>query len=123
MARKGAWAQAEREATLVCQDLADLHVAGAAGRYQLGELHRLRGDLAAADAAYRRAHELDRDPQPGLALLRLAQGRAATASASIRAALTAVTHDRLARAGSAPPRSRSPWPPATTARPVGPATS
>jgi DNA-binding NarL/FixJ family response regulator len=99
MARKGAWAQAEREAALVCQDLADLHVAGAAeGHYQLGELHRLRGDLAAAEAAYLRAHELDRDPQPGLALLRLAQGRAATASASIRAALTAVTHDRLARA-------------------------
>jgi DNA-binding NarL/FixJ family response regulator len=99
LARRGAWAQAEREAALVCQDLADLHVAGAAeGHYQLGELHRLRGDLAAAEAAYRRAHELDRDPQPGLALLRLAQGRAATASASIRAALTAVTHDRLARA-------------------------
>jgi DNA-binding NarL/FixJ family response regulator len=99
MARKGAWAQAEREAVLVCQDLADLHVAGAAeGHYQLGELHRLRGDLAAAEAAYLRAHELDRDPQPGLALLRLAQGRAATAAASIRAALTAVTNDRLARA-------------------------
>ena len=48
--------------------------------------------------AYRHAHELGRDPQPGLALLRLAQGRAATASASIRAALTAVTADRLARA-------------------------
>jgi DNA-binding NarL/FixJ family response regulator len=96
---RASWAQAEREAALVCQDLADLHVAGAAeGHYQLGELHRLRGDLAAAEAAYRRAHELDRDPQPGLALLRLAQGRAATASASIRAALTAVTHDRLARA-------------------------
>jgi DNA-binding NarL/FixJ family response regulator len=97
--RKGAWAQAEREAALVCQDLADLHVAGAAeGHYQLGELHRLRGDLDGAEEAYRQAHGLGRDPQPGLALLRLAQGRAAAASASIRAALTAVTHDRLARA-------------------------
>ena len=66
MARKGAWAQAEREAALVCQDLADLHVAGAAeGHYQVGELRRLRGDLAGAEAAYRRAHELGRDPQPG----------------------------------------------------------
>ena len=99
MARRGAWAEAEREAALVCQDLADLHVAVAAeGHYQLGELRRLRGDLAGAEAAYRRAHGLGRDPQPGLALLRLAQGRAATAAASIRAALTAVTHDRLARA-------------------------
>jgi DNA-binding NarL/FixJ family response regulator len=99
MTRKGAWAQAEREAALVCQDLADLHVAGAAeGHYQLGELRRLRGDLAGAEAAYRRAHGLGRDPQPGLALLRLAQGRTATAAASIRAALTAAVHDRLARA-------------------------
>ena len=97
--RRGAWAEAEREAALVCEDLADLHVAGAAeGHYQLGDIRRLRGDLAGAEAAYRHAHELGRDPQPGLALLRLAQGRAATASASIRAALTAVTHDRLGRA-------------------------
>ena len=97
--RKGAWAQAEREATLVCQDLADLHVAGAAeGHYQVGELRRLRGDLEGASAAYREAHALGHDPQPGLALLRLAQGRAATAATSLRAALTAVSHDRLARA-------------------------
>jgi DNA-binding NarL/FixJ family response regulator len=97
--RRGDWAEAEREAALVCRDLADLHVAGAAeGHYQLGEIRRLRGDLAGAEAAYRHAHELGRDPQPGLALLRLAQGRTATASASIRAALTAVTHDRLGRA-------------------------
>jgi DNA-binding CsgD family transcriptional regulator len=97
--RKGAWAQAEREAALVCRDLADLHVAGAAeGHYQLGELRRLRGDLDGAEAAYLQAHALGRDPQPGLALLRLAQGRAATAAASLRAALTAVTSDRLARA-------------------------
>ena len=81
--RKGAWAQAEREAALVCRDLAGLHVAGAAeGHYQLGELRRLRGDLDGAEAAYLQAHALGRDPQPGLALLRLAQGRAATAAAS-----------------------------------------
>jgi DNA-binding NarL/FixJ family response regulator len=99
MARKGAWGQAEREAALVCLELADLHVAAAAeGHYQVGELRRLRGDLAGAVAAYRRAHELGRDPQPGLALLRLAQGRASTAAASIRTALAAVTSDRLARA-------------------------
>jgi DNA-binding NarL/FixJ family response regulator len=99
MARRGAWAEAEREAALVCRDLADLHVAGAAeGHYQLGELRRLRGDLAGAEDAYRLAHELGRDPQPGLALLRLAQGRAANAAASVRAALTAVAADRLARA-------------------------
>jgi DNA-binding CsgD family transcriptional regulator len=97
--RKGAWTQAEREAALVCQDLAELHVAGAAeGHYQVGEIRRLRGDLGGAEAAYRDAHRLGRDPQPGLALLRLAQGRAEAAAASVRAALTAVGHDRLARA-------------------------
>jgi DNA-binding NarL/FixJ family response regulator len=96
---RGAWAQAEREAALVCADLADLHVAGAAeGHYQLGELRRLRGDLSGAEEAYRQAHRLGRDPQPGLALLRLTQGRAATASASIRAALAAAGADRLGRA-------------------------
>jgi DNA-binding NarL/FixJ family response regulator len=97
--RRGAWAQAEREAAQVCQDLAELQVSGAAeGHYQLGELRRLRGDLAGAEAAYREAHRLGRDPQPGLALLRLAQGRAPAAAASVRAALAAVAHDRLARA-------------------------
>jgi DNA-binding NarL/FixJ family response regulator len=96
---KGAWAQAEREAALVCRDLAHGHVAAVAeGHYQIGEIRRLRGDLDGAEESYRHAHGLGRDPQPGLALLRLAQGRTATASASIRAALTAVTADRLARA-------------------------
>jgi DNA-binding NarL/FixJ family response regulator len=97
--RKGAWAQAEREAAQVCQDLAEIQISGAAeGHYQVGELRRLRGDLAGAEAAYREAHRLGRDPQPGLALLWLAQGRAPAAAASVRAALAAVVYDRLARA-------------------------
>ena len=44
--------------------------------YQRAEFHRLRGDFERAEAAYRRANELGREPQPGLALLRLAQGQA-----------------------------------------------
>jgi DNA-binding CsgD family transcriptional regulator len=51
--------------------------------YQLGELHRLRGELAAAERAYRRAHDSGRDPQPGLALLRIAQSRVSEAAAAI----------------------------------------
>jgi DNA-binding CsgD family transcriptional regulator len=94
----GAWEQAESEALRVCEDLANIHVASVAeGHYQLAELRRLRGDWAGAEHAYRDAHERGRDPQPGLALLRLAQGRIDAAVASIRAGL-AGTSDRLARA-------------------------
>lgn len=96
---QGAWEQAELEASTACQDLLRVHVATVAeGHYEVGEVRRLRGDLAAAEEAFKRAHELGRDPQPGLALLRLAQGRTDAASASIRAALAAETRDRLARA-------------------------
>ena len=95
---KGAWEQAEREALLVCAELNQLHVVGAAeGHYQIGEVRRLRGDLAGAEEAYQRAHERGRDPQPGLALLRLAEGRIEAASASIRTALAAQPDDPLAR--------------------------
>ena len=95
----GDWERAEREAVQVCIDLAAIHCASAAeGHYLVGEIRRLRGDDAAAETAYRAAHQLGRDPQPGLALLRLAQGRAATADAAIRAALTAETGNPLRRA-------------------------
>ena len=70
----------------------------AEGHYQVGEIQRGRGDLTGAEDSYRRAHELGREPHPGLALLRLAQGRVAAAAASIRAALATQQDDRLARA-------------------------
>ncbi len=59
----------------------------AAAYYRAGELHRLRGDGARAARAYRAAGERGRPPQPGLALLRLNQGHAAAAVASITTAL------------------------------------
>ena len=75
-----------------------MHVDGAAeGHYQGGEIRRLRGDLAGAQEAYERAHERGRDPQPGLARLRLAEGRIRAAAASIRSALAAHPDDRLVR--------------------------
>jgi DNA-binding CsgD family transcriptional regulator len=95
----GAWDEAEREAEQVCIELANLHTAAAAkAHYQVGEIRRLRGDVDGAEHAYQEAHALGRDPQPGLALLRLAQGRADAAAASIRAALLA-ERNRLLRAG------------------------
>jgi ATP/maltotriose-dependent transcriptional regulator MalT len=51
--------------------------------YQTAELHRLRGDYAEAEAAYRSASRLGRSPEPGIALLRLAQGKADVAAATL----------------------------------------
>ena len=65
--------------------------------YQQGELFRLRGAFADANAAYDRAGRLGREPQPGLALLRLAQGKRKVAAAGIGRAL-AEESDPLARA-------------------------
>ena len=93
---QGAWERAEQEALSACRDLIRIHlVTVAEGHYEIGELRRLRGDLGGAEEAFRRARDLGRDPQPGLALLRLAQGRVDAAVASIRAARAAATHDRL----------------------------
>lgn len=96
---QGAWDRAEREATSACTDVVRLHLTTvAAGHYEIGEIRRLRGDVSGAEEAFRHAHELGRDPQPGLALVRLAQGRIDAAASSIRAALAARAGDRLARA-------------------------
>jgi len=52
--------------------------------YRRGEIHRVLGELDAAEEAYREASRYGREPQPGLALLRLAQGRSDAAEAAIR---------------------------------------
>ncbi len=52
--------------------------------YREGELHRLLGQLEAAEQAYRRASRCGTEPQPGLALLRVAQGEAEAAAAAVR---------------------------------------
>ena len=86
---RGAWAEASVEAGRACAELLDYDPRVAAEAFYLaGEIQRLRGDPAGAEESFRRAHELGRDPQPGLALLRLGQGRAEVAEAALRAALT-----------------------------------
>ncbi len=62
-----------------------------AALYRIGELHRLRGEYTDADQAYRQASRLGWEPQPGLALLRMSQGRADAASAAIRRVLGEAT--------------------------------
>lgn len=52
--------------------------------YQLGELHRLRGDFPAAEEMYAEASRNGMEPQPGLSLLRLAQGEVDAAVAAVR---------------------------------------
>ena len=94
----GAWPEALAEAGRACErsQLSARRPPGAA-LYQQAEIYRLRGESAKADEAYREASRLGYEPQPGLALLRLAQGRTDAASAAIRRLLIART-DRLRRA-------------------------
>ncbi|MDP8932478.1 MAG: DNA-binding response regulator, partial [Actinomycetota bacterium] len=83
---RGAWSEALEEARRACDRLAEPNVHPAVGMafYQRAELHRLRGELSEAEEAYREASRWGHDPQPGLALLRLAQGRLDNAVAAIR---------------------------------------
>jgi DNA-binding CsgD family transcriptional regulator len=82
---RGAWTEAMEEALRACDRLR--HTTGqpwvGMAHYQQGELHRLRGEFAEAEAAYRQASRWGREPEPGLALLRLAQGRVEAAKATI----------------------------------------
>ncbi|MGD9704416.1 MAG: LuxR C-terminal-related transcriptional regulator [Acidimicrobiia bacterium] len=85
----GEWTEALVQARHACDHLAaPVHPTAFAGACAIeGDLLRLLGDFAGAEAAYQRAGEYGRDPQPGLALLRLAQGRLDAADAMIRRAL------------------------------------
>jgi DNA-binding CsgD family transcriptional regulator len=95
----GAWADALEEAVLARERSEQAMNRAATGQayYQQAELRRLRGDFTAAEAAYRDASRFGREPQPGLALLRLAQGDADAAAGALRRAL-AETAEPLARA-------------------------
>ena len=95
---QGEWPDALIEACRACERAKrfDRKPPGAA-LYQQAEIHRLRGEFAKAEEAYRAANELGCEPQPGLALLRLAQGRTDAACAALRR-LTSATSDRLRRA-------------------------
>lgn len=85
----GEWLDALNEARRARDRLSDPPGQPAIGMalYQLGELYRLRGDFAEAEAAYKEASSHGHNPQPGLANLRLMQGQVDVAEASIRAVL------------------------------------
>jgi DNA-binding NarL/FixJ family response regulator len=96
---RGVWPDALTEATRACERL--LHGANRTGVglafYQVAELHRLRGEFAKAEDAYLAARERGKNPEPGRALLRLAEGQVDSAVAAIRRALEEA-RDRKARA-------------------------
>ena len=95
---QGAWTDAFDSARRACELLVGppaWDVLGSA-HYQLGEIQRLRGELADAKESYRQASLAGRDPEPGMSLLRLAQGRADLALPAIRRALDEA-EDPLAR--------------------------
>ena len=91
----GDWPDAVDEAQRACRLLAD-HPAAAEAYYRLAELHRLRGEFARAEEAYLEASRRGYTPQPGLALLRLAQRRIDAAAAAMRTVIGG-THHRVAR--------------------------
>jgi DNA-binding CsgD family transcriptional regulator len=100
MQLRGRWNDAARDARDACELLISRPAAGAA-LYHLGDIHRLRGEFTSAEEAYTRAHERGRKPQPGLSLLRLAQGQIDAAAASIRSVLLD-TRGRIDRARMLP---------------------
>jgi DNA-binding NarL/FixJ family response regulator len=88
LALRGDWDEAEAELRQAHDELLPHRPGGAAeASYAVGEVLRRRGDLAAAEVAFARARRLGWDPQPGLALLRLAQGRVDDAAAALRSTL------------------------------------
>jgi DNA-binding CsgD family transcriptional regulator len=99
----GAWPDALEEARAAAERLppGGNDEAKAQAFYRQGELHRLAGAFDPAEQAYREASRYGFEPQPGLALLRLAQGRAESAAAAIRRVVAEST-DQPRRAGLLP---------------------
>ena len=95
----GAWREALEEARRAGERSAQgvSQAAAAQAFYQQGEIHRLQGEFAAAEEAYRDASRCGWEPQPGLALLRLAQGNGDAAAAAIRRVVGETT-EQLKRA-------------------------
>ncbi len=93
---RGAWLEAETEASMVAEGVVyDPMIAGRA-LYEAGEIRRRIGNLEGARECFDRAREIGFDPQPGLALLRVTQGKADAALHALRVSLEAGT-DGIAR--------------------------
>jgi len=93
MQLNGAWAEAMEEARHACERLSDPPPKPPLGAafYRVAEIHRVRGEFAQAEEAYRQANQAGYTVQPGFALLRMAQGQLDAAQATIRR-LASETH-------------------------------
>lgn len=96
---RGAWAEAEAEARRACSELCDVNLLNTGmAYYAIAEVRRRLGDHAGAAEALHRAEEFGSSTQPGLALLLLATGDVASASATLARALAECGDRPLARA-------------------------
>lgn len=94
---RGAWAEAEAEALRASGEVAFSPFAVGQAFYSTGEIRLRIGNLLGAEEAFTRARELGVEPQPGLALVRLAQGKTDAALAALRVALAGESASPLRR--------------------------
>lgn len=82
----GSWPEAVGEARRACELVTrpSGHWVAGPAFYRLADLHRLLGEFEHAEDGYRQAGQRGESPQPGLALMRLAQGRTEDSAAAIR---------------------------------------
>ncbi len=106
---QGNWPGALEEVKRACDWLSGRSEA-AVGRayYQWGELHRLQGAFGSAERMYRKADQTGCEPQPGVSLLRLAQGRPDEAAAAIRGVTDIPGSGRAPAAGLSRPKLLGP---------------
>jgi DNA-binding CsgD family transcriptional regulator len=99
----GDWPAALDEARLAGERFAVSMNPGAVARswYLQGDVLRLMGRFEEAEESYRQASRLGLEPQPGLALLRLAEGDTSRAAAAIRRGVDEAA-DPASRAGLLP---------------------
>jgi DNA-binding NarL/FixJ family response regulator len=88
----GSWSEAMDEARRAYERAAEVNAsAAAAALYRQAEVHRLRGEWGPAEQAYRNASEAGFDPQPGLSLLLLDQGKTQAAGRAAQRVLATTT--------------------------------
>jgi tetratricopeptide (TPR) repeat protein len=105
MRLRGSWSDAETEALRAAQELQGFyHIAAGEAFYEIGEIRLRMGDLKRAEEVFHQAHELGREPVPGLAMLRLVEGKIDSARALIDRAVADRPAGSLDRARLLPAR-------------------